>query len=42
MFHRKNRKVKENKNNLKYKIEHLKESSLIVDGSPGRVTHHSG
>lgn len=33
-------KGKVDKNSIKYKIAHLRDSPLIVDGSPGKVSHH--
>lgn len=42
IFQRKKKISNEDLNSIRYKIEHLKESPLIQDGSPGALTFHSG
>lgn len=32
----------EDKNSIAYKVEHLQENPLISNGSPGKITYHSG
>lgn len=38
----KSNKAKLDERSLEYKINNLKSSPLIVDGSPGKVSHHAG